>query len=465
MPDVQGRSVTGGEVRIVDAEVGGLDRKLDGDVIRPSDTSYDEARSVFNEMIDKRPALIAQCAGTRDVVTCVRFAREHGLLVSVRGGGHNVAGKAVCDGGLVIDLSSMRTVDVDPEARIAQAQGGATLADVDAATQEHGLATTLGVISMTGIGGLTLGGGIGWLMGKHGLACDNVISVELVTADGRVLNASDEENPELFWALRGGGGNFGVATSFTYRLHPVGPEVVGGLAVHPVEDARELLRFFREFCGEVPDEIRLQAGLLTSPEGAPVAALAGCYVGPVEEGMEAVRPLREFGEPLDLDLGPRPYLEVQSMSDELFPPGLRHYWKSSFLGGLPDAAIGTLVESFADAPLPGCILLLEQMGGAVRRVSLEETAFPHREAEYNLLVLDMWEDESEDAENIAWARSTWDAMQPHSTGGAYVNYLGDEGEARVREAYGSNYDRLARVKAKYDPDNFFRLNQNVPPTM
>ncbi|MFL5761410.1 MAG: FAD-binding oxidoreductase [Thermomicrobiales bacterium] len=447
--------------------VAALSTGLRGPVVRPGDDGYDAARHVWNGMIDKRPAVIARCAGVADVLAAVAFARDHDLLLAVRGGGHNIAGTGVCDAGLVLDLSPMKGIRVDPGARAVRAEGGVLWQELDSETQAFGLATTGGFISTTGIAGLTLGGGFGWLMRAHGLACDNLISADVVTADGRLVVASAEENPDLFWGLRGGGGNFGVVTSFAYRLHEVGPEVLAGPLFHPLEAARDGLRFLRDATPTMADALSCAAALLTSPEGVPMLGLVPAYIGPIAEGEAAVQPLRAFGSPLADLVAPLPYRTLQQMFDPAFPSGRRSYWKSSFLRGLDDAAIDIMVEHFARVPSPHSAVFLEQFGGAVSRVGSDETAFSHRTAPFNLIVIAGWDDPAQDAANIAWARDLWMAMQPFAAGGVYVNYLGDardEGAGRVRDAYGAaKYDRLTALKATYDPTNLFRVNQNIAP--
>ena len=425
---------------------------------------YDEARRVWNGMVDKKPAIIVRCAAAGDVVEAVDFARDHGLLVSVRGGGHNVAGSAVCEGGLMIDLSSMKGIQVDPERRTARAEAGLVLGEFDAATQAFGLATTMGVNSDTGISGLTLGGGFGKLGRKHGLACDNLLAADIVTADGRLLRASATENADLFWGLRGGGGNFGIATAFEYRLHPVGPTVLAGSVVYDYEQAREALRFYYEFSSNAPDELSADAALLTAPSGQRLLGISVCYSGALDEGERVVRPLRAYGAPLEDTVAPIPYLQVQSAADSTFPRGRRYYWKAQFLREITDGAIDTLLTAYATAPSVRALAVLQQVGGAIGRVPMPETAYAQRSASYDCFPISIWEDPADDEANIRWARELWTAMRPFSTGGVYVNNLGDEGEDRVRAAYGSNYDRLVALKTKYDPTNFFRLNQNIKPT-
>lgn len=448
-----------------DAAVQALQRSLRGTLVRPGDDSYDTARTVYNAMIDKRPALIVRCAGVADVIAAVNFARKHDLLVAVRGGGHNVAGNAVCDEGIVIDLSGMRAIRVDPARRTARAEPGATYREFDRETQAFGLATTGGTISATGIAGLTLGGGFGWLARQYGLACDNLLSVDMVLADGRFLTASAEENADLFWGVRGGGGNFGVVTAFEYRLHPVGP-VLGGLLVHPLEKAREALRFYRDFTATAPDELAVFAALLTNPDGSRVVAFIVCYNGAIEEGERVIAPLRRFGPPLADMVQPIPYTAMQTMLDDGFPNGLQNYWKSSFLREIGDEAIDTIIAHFTAAPSPLTAMVIEQFGGAASRVGATETAFSHRSGHSNFLIVARCADPAEAAENMAWARAAWAAMQPFADGGAYSNYVeaGAEGAGRIREAYGpETYERLVALKNTYDPTNFFRVNQNIKP--
>jgi FAD/FMN-containing dehydrogenase len=435
-------------------------------LLRPGDDGYEAARTTWNAMIDKRPALIVRCVGVADVIQAVNFARTHDLLVAVRGGGHNVAGNAVCDGGLVIDLSPMKSIHVDPVRRTARAEPGVTWGEFDHETQAFGLATTGGDIPTIGIAGLTLGGGVGWLMGSYGLSCDNLLSVDVVTADGRLLQASATENPDLFWGVRGGGGNFGVVTSFEYQLHAVG-QVLGGMVIHPVERARDVLKFYREFTRTAPDALTSMAVCLTSPEGAPVVALLVCYNGPLAEGEKVLQPLRAFGPPLVDHIGPMAYTALQSMLEAGFPSGLQNYWKSNFLQDLSNDAIAVMVDSFAQMPAPTSALVIEHISGAVSRVGEDATAFTHRQAPYNLVIVGIWPDLADNDTNIRWVRQIWDAMQPFSSGAVYVNFLGqaaDEGAERIKEAYGvAKYERLLALKKQYDPTNLFRLNQNINP--
>ena len=469
MLDLRVTTTTGEETDLKEAAVAEFTSSLRGELLHSGDDGYDEARAIWNGLIDRRPALIARCTGTADVISAVDFARRHHLLLAVRGGGHNVAGTALCEGGLVIDLSPMKSIRVDAMRRTARAEGGVTWGEFDRETQTFGLATTGGIVSTTGIGGLTLGGGLGWLSRKHGLACDNLVAADVVTADGRVLTASANENQDLFWGLRGGGGNFGIVTSLEYRLHAVGPTVVGGMVVHPIERANKVLAFYREFTSTEPDELTTYAGLVPSPEGDPVATIVACYSGPIAEGKRVLQPLKAFGPPLVDQIGPMPYLQVQRLLDQLYQPGLQHYWKSNFLTGLSDKAFDTITEYYARRPSPLCHVAIEELGGAVGRLSHDETAFNHRDTRYNLLIIGMSPDPAESDEITRWARELWRAMQPFSSGGVYVNYLGqeaDEGADRVKAAYGpEKYERLVALKNKYDPTNLFRMNQNIRPTV
>lgn len=437
-----------------------------GQVLRSGDAGYEEARKVHNGLVDKRPALIARCNAVTDVVAALGAARKLGLEVAVRGGGHNVAGRATIDGGVMIDLSPMKAAVVDPAARTVRVQGGATWADLNAATQAHSLAVTGGVVSATGVGGLTLGGGLGWLMGKYGLALDNLRSVELVTADGKVLQVSEQSEPDLFWALRGGGGNFGIATSFEFELHAVGPNVVAGPIVHPIESASEMLRFFRDATQSLADEHILFAGLTHAPDGSgtPVAALVTCHCGPTAEAERSVQSLKQFGAPLVDGVGPIAYDELNTRLDASFPKGALNYWKSNFLTDLSDAAIETIVDCFGRCPTPMSQFLIEHLHGAVTRVGVGETAFPHRKEGYNFLILAQWTDHADTNACIEWARETARLMQPFFAVGRYVNYLDDdEAGDPVAAAYGPNYRRLQQIKSKYDPTNVFRMNQNIRP--
>jgi FAD/FMN-containing dehydrogenase len=414
-------------------------------------------------MIDRHPALIARCLGSADIADAVNFARTHGLDLAVRGGGHNVAGRAVCDGGLMLDLALMKGIHVDPARRTARAQGGVTWREFNRETQAHGLATTGGVISTTGIAGLTLGGGIGWLMAKYGLATDNLISAEVVTAAGEILRASKDENADLFWGLQGGGGNFGAVSWLEYRLHPVGT-VTSGLIAYPFAQAQDVLRFFRDVTANLPDDLTIFCGLLHAPDGTRIGALIVCHCGALSEAETSLQPIKKFGAPIMDTIGPTGYEATNMMLDAGFPRGALNYWKSNFMMELSDQGIDALISRFATCPSPMSGLLLEHIHGAATRVGVGETAFPHRREGYNFLVVSEWLNPADNEQNIAWARQSYDAMRAGFTSGRYVNYLGDDdGEDAVAAAYGPNYQRLRALKAKYDPTNLFHLNQNIRP--
>ena len=457
------RTRTGNDRTLDDSQIDKLAIGLRGPLLRPDDAGYDVARKVWNGMVDKRPGLIARCGGPADVVQCVRFAREHDLIVSVRGGGHNYAGKSVSEGGLMIDLSPMKGIRVDGGRLTAHAQAGLRLGEFDRETQAFGLATTLGVNTDTGIAGLTLGGGYGWLGGKHGLACDNVLSVDVVTADGRLLTASADQNAELFWGMRGAGANLGIATSFEYRLHELGP-VFGGMVIYPISQGKQVLRFFDEFSATCPDEVSTAALLLTAPDGNPAVAIAVCHCGTPEDGEKLVRPLRTLTPPLADMLGPQPYVQMQTLFDEAWPPGRRYYNKSSIVRRLGDAAIEMLLTFGRSMPTPHSAIALQQAHGAATRVPVDATAFPHRYDHFSLYVHPATDDPAEAATIVQWGRQCWDELQAVVEPAVYVNALEDmleEGEHRVRQAYGSNYERLAGLKKRYDPTNFFASNQNI----
>jgi FAD/FMN-containing dehydrogenase len=415
-------------------------------------------------MINKKPAAIVRCTGAADVIQAVNFAREREFLVSVRGGGHSASGSAICDGGIMIDLSPMKSIRVEPSRRTARAEPGVLLGEFDRETQAFGLATTAGVVSTTGVAGLTLGGGIGRLGRKYGLACDNLLNVDVVTADGRLLTASISENPDLFWGVRGGGGNFGICTSFDYQLHPVGPTVLGGAIVFPFDQAKQVLKFYSDYSISAPDELSADAVLMTSPEGERVVAISVCYIGELQDGERVLRPLRIFGHPLADQIGPVSYVELQRGADPLFASGLHFYWKSGFMTQIGAATIDALVEHFPTVSSQRSLVVFQQYGGAAGRISPRETAFVHREAQYDFIVASVWSDPAETEQHIAWARRTWDLMRPFTTGAFYLNNLCDEDEERVRVAYGDNFERLVALKNKYDPKNFFRLNANVKPS-
>jgi hypothetical protein len=456
-----GRSV-GASALTLEAEIARLGRALEGRLILPGEGGYDEARRLYNAMIDRRPALIVRCSGPADVVRGVAFARENDLPISIKGGGHNVAGNAVCDGGLMLDMSGLRRVRVDPGARVARAEAGATWSDFDRATTTFGLASTGGAISSTGIAGLTLGGGLGMLMRKHGLACDNLIAAEVVLADGHAVRASEREEPELFWALRGGGGNFGVVTALEYRLHPLG-DVLAGSLLWPLARARDVIGVFREFTARAPEEATAYIILLHGPDGAPYVGLQYCHAGRHEEGLRLLRPFEALGAPVLGEIRAVPYAEMQCALDATFPGGFYNYWKSSFWPQLDEAGIDVLLAHFEAAPSAMPLVMIEHLGGAVARVPKEATAFVHRDVPYNLALLTRWTDPRAADTHIRWTKNLWEAMRPFTAEGVYVNYLSEGERARVPEAYGSAHVRLAQVKRRYDPANVFRINQNIAP--
>lgn len=448
-------------------------RSFSGEILRQGDAGYDEARKIWNGGIDRRPSLIARCARTADVIKVVRFAREHELPASVRGGGHAVAGHALCEGGLLIDLSAMAGVRVDPETRTARAQGGCLQYQLDRETQALGLAVTGGIVSHTGIGGLTLGGGVGWLMRKLGLTVDNLKSCEVVTADGEFLLASEHRNSDLFWGLRGGGGNFGIVTSFEYALQPIGPTVLAGLILHVIDDAPKVMRFFRDFFEGAPDEVGVIATLRLAPmlpvipehmHGMPVVSLAICYAGPLEEGERLLRPLRAFGKPVLDVITPKPYVEHQQMLDPTFPHGRHYYWKSRQLPPLTDEAIEVIVEHGLRITSAFSSARIFTLGGAVARVDQDETAYPNRTAVHDINIVGAWAPNDPDpARHVEWVRGFWSALAPHA-GGVCVNFMSDEPQAAVQAAYGTHtYARLVALKKKHDPTNFFRFNHNINP--
>jgi len=448
---------------IPDEKIEAFANALRGDLIRPGDADYDSARSIWNALVEKHPGAIAKCSGTADVVAAVNFARQNDIVVAIRGGGHNVGGRALCDDGLVIDLSRMRGIHVDPSERTVRAQGGATLGDVDAETHLHGLAVPFGVISKTGIAGLTLGGGVGWLVRKYGPTCDNVIAAEVVTADGRVRTASASENPDLYWAIRGGGGNFGVVTSFLYQAYPVST-VLGGLIVYPREAAGEILRAYRDFMATAPEDLTVYVALASTPDGMPATLVVVCWSGAdLSAGEQAIAPLRKLGEPLMDAVGPMPFPEMQSILDDAFPNGTRNYWKSAFVKGLSDPAIDVLVEQSNGMTTPLSAVIVEYYGGAGGRQPPDTSAFAQRQSDYSIGFMPQWIDPAEDEQQIAWAKAAWAAIRPHATGAYLLNYLAEEGRDVVEAAFGSNYPRLREVKQAYDPNNFFSINQNIRP--
>jgi len=453
------------EIAVADA-LNALASRFTGRLLQALDAGYEDARRVHNGLVDKRPFLIARCRNAADVVDAVHLAREYQLEVAVRGGGHNVTGRATVDGGLMIDLSLMKAVHVDPTARTARAQGGVTWGEYNRETQLHGLASTGGVVSTTGVSGLTLGGGFGWLQGKHGLAIDNLRSAQLVLADGRVVTASHDEHSDLFWAVRGGGGNFGIATSLDFTVHPVGPIVTGGLVAHPFAHARDVLRFFRDETPGAPDELTMWTALVHAPDGSghKLAALVACHCGSAGVGDAVAQPIKAFGAPAIDALGPMPYTALNQMLDAAYPKGALNYWKSSFLDALTDEAIETLIDCYARVPSPMTAIIIEHAHGAMTRVGVGDTAFPHRSEGYNLLFLGQWASPAETDRNIAWTRESYAAMRPFFGDGRYVNYLDqDEAGDPAADAYGPNYERLRQLKTKFDPTNVFHLNQNIRP--
>lgn len=461
--DVPAVSGAGKQIILPRADVAALRASLRGQLLLAGDEGYDTARRVWNGSFDRRPALIVRCAGAADVVQAVNFGRAHELLVAVRGGGHSISGQSVCEGGLMIDLAPMNGVRVDPVARRAHVQGGALLRDFDREAQAFGLATTAGTVSHTGVAGLTLGGGFGRIGRKFGMACDNVRAYDVITADGRFVRASAEENPDLSWGLRGGGGNFGVVTSFEYELHPVGPVLLGGVLIYPVTQAKEVLGFYDGFIAAAPDEVYVDTTLVTTPDGQKVLILDTTYCGSIEAGERALKPLREFRKPLVDAIAPTPYVKLQSSLDDVFAYGRHYYVKAGFIRNLPPDLIEAMIECFTSSTLPTTPVLTAHQGGAISRVAANATAFPYREARHNLLVAAAWEDSSGDEAHLSWARSSWKLLEPF-TRGFYVNdNNADIPERRVLENYGSNYERLAALKAKYDPTNLFRLNANVKP--
>ncbi len=465
--------VTGESRRLEKGAVAAFQSQFRGEVIQPGDAAYESARRVWNGAINRHPGLVARATGVADVRAAVQFARDRDLPLAVRGGGHNVAGTAVCDGGVVLDCSPMKGVRVDSADRTVRAQAGLLWGELDRETQVFGLATTGGIITHTGIAGLTLGGGIGWLMRKHGLAADNLLSADVVTAEGECLRASEREHADLFWGLRGGGSNFGVVTSFEYRLHPVGPIVLAGVILHPAARAREVLGFYRDYIASAPDELTTIAILRMAPpapflpasvHGQPVVVIGACYAGPVEEGERAVARLRRFGEPLVDLIRPTPYLSHQALFDATAPHGLSYYWKSEYLPPLSDALIDTLVEHAWRVATPESYTIMFHLGGAVGREDPEKSAFEDRRAAHAMVIDSVWSEPVRAPACIAWTRNFWEAVRPFSTGRTYVNFLGEEGQDRVRAAYGAaKYERLRALKRTYDPTNFFRLNQNVAP--
>jgi FAD/FMN-containing dehydrogenase len=473
-PDVMIRTNESTTVALSAEQLEGFRATLRGAVCLAGDPGYDTARTIWNAMIDRRPAMIVRAAGAADVMRTVNLAREHKLLLAVRGGGHNIAGSAVCEGGLMLDLTPMKSVRVDPAARTVRVEPGATLGDLDRETQMFGLALPVGVNSTTGVAGLTLGAGFGWTSRSLGLSIDNLLSADVVTADGMLLKASPSENADLFWAIRGGGGNFGVVTSFEFKLHPVGPEVLSGLIVHPIENAKELLREYRKIAAAAPNELAIWFVMRKAPplpflppdfHGKGMIAFAMCYTGSIEAGRKAIEPMQKLGKPIADVMASYPFTAWQSILDPLLTPGFRNYWKSQYFKDISDGAIDVMVDFAGRIPSPHCELAFAQLGGAINKVPATATAYPHRDVNFTINIHTRWETAAEDAACIAWARGLFDALTPHATGGVYVNFMpDDEPQQRVRaSAYGPNYERLAQVKAKYDPKNLFRHNQNITP--
>ena len=450
-----------------------LKSKVKGRIVLPSDSSYDEVREIWNAMIERRPALIVRCAEANDVPPAISFAREHGLEISIRGAGHNIAGNALCDNGLTIDFSTMRKVHVDAEKKRAYVEPGATLADFDEAVQSHGLATPVGINSTTGIAGLTLGGGFGWLTRKYGMTVDNLVSVDVVTADGERMRASGNENIDLFWAIRGGGGNFGVVTQFEFKLHEVGPEILAGLIVFPFEQAKQVLSQYREFVESAPEELNVWAVLRKAPplpflpedvHGKEVVLLVPFYIGDAAQGRQLIEPLLGFGVPHGEHISAQPYAQWQKAFDPLLTSGARNYWKSHNFIELSDGALNSMIEFAGKLPSPHCEIFIGFVSGAANRVPADAMAYRHRDAKFVLNVHGRWNERTDDERCIAWAREFFQASAPYASTGAYVNFMTEEEGDRVTAAYGANYDRLAQIKKRYDPDNLFHLNQNIKPS-
>jgi len=472
MADLTMKTLEGGTTTVGQDAIDALASGLQGELLTAGSPGYDEARTIWNAMIDRRPGLIVMCAGAADVVQAVNFARENGLLTAVHGVGHNIAGNAVCDGGLMISLEGMKSVRVDPKARTALVEPGVTLGELDAATQAHGLAVPTGINSTTGIAGLTLGGGFGWISRTHGLTVDSLISADVVTAAGDTVKASANENADLFWGIRGGGGNFGVVTSFEFQLHPVGPEVLAGLIVHPFADAASVLRAYRDFAAQAPDEVTAWVVLRKAPplpflpeevHGTEVVVLAAMYNGDMAEGEKALAPLRAVGNPIADVISPHQFTDFQAAFDPLLAPGARNYWKSHDFPALGNEALDTILGYVGTLPSPACEIFIAHMGGETSRVPADATAYRGRDAQFIMNVHGRWEDAAADAKCIAWCRELFDATTPFATGAVYVNFMTEEEGQRVEEAYGDGYGRLVELKNKYDPNNMFRLNQNIRP--
>lgn len=470
MPNV--KTLSGGEAVIDAAMVQALSESLEGDVVTAASPSYDEVREIWNAMIDRHPGLIVRCASTADVVRAVNLARENDLLVTVRGAGHNIAGNSIADGAMMIDLSRMKGVTVDVANQRVTAEPGVTLGDLDAATQEHGLAVPVGINSTTGVAGLTLGGGFGWISRKHGLTIDNLISAEVVTASGEQVTASASSHSDLFWAIRGGGGNFGIVTSFEYQAHAVGPEILSGLIVHPGRETRACLDYYRDFAAQAPEELTTWVVMRKAPplpflpeevHGTQVLIFAVMYTGDMEAGETALKALREFGTPIADVIGPHPFVGWQTAFDPLLTPGFRNYWKSHNFSELSDGYLDVLEAAAASLPSPHSEIFIGQLGGATSRVSPTDTAYWPRAAAYTMNVHTRWEEAVDDEQCVAWARKLFQDSEPHATGDVYVNFMPEDETARVGNAYGGNHERLRRIKAEYDPTNMFRVNHNIQP--
>jgi FAD/FMN-containing dehydrogenase len=449
-----------------------LKGKVKGQVVLPSDPNYDEVRKIWNAMIDRRPAVIVRCAKADDIPHALELARLNGLEVSIRGAGHNIAGNALCEGGLMIDLSTMKNVRVDVTNRRAFVEPGATLADFDEAVQKHGLATPMGINSTTGVSGLTLGGGFGWLTRKSGMTVDNLVSAEVIIADGKKIRASENETADLFWAIRGGGGNFGIVTQFEFKLHPVGPQILAGLIVFPSKQAKQVLRQYREFVESAPEELSVWVVLRQAPplpflakevHGKPVVVLAICHVGDIAEGEKLTKPLRRFGEVQGEHIGAQPYVQWQKAFDPLLTPGARNYWKSHNFTELRDEALDAMIEFANKLPSSQCEIFIGLISGAANRIPAQAMAYAHRDARFVLNVHGRWDEAAQDETGIAWARAFFKASAPYASAGAYVNFMTEDEGDRVVAAYGANYARLAQIKQRYDPNNVFHLNQNIKP--
>jgi FAD/FMN-containing dehydrogenase len=472
MTSLSFKTIDGGSTKVPAEAIEALRGSLRGTLCLAGDDGYDAARTIWNAMVDRRPGAVVRCLGAADVMQAVRFGRDNGLLVAVRGGGHNIAGNAVCDGGLLIDLSPMKSVRVDPAARRAWVEPGATLGDFDREAQAFGLATPLGVNSTTGVAGLTLGGGFGWITRKFGMSIDNLLSADVVTAEGNLVAASETGNADLFWALRGGGGNFGVVTSFEFQLHPVGPQVLSGLVVHPLAQAKGLLQAYRDIVAQAPDELTCWVVMRKAPplpflpeawHGREILAFAMCYAGDMAKGEQAVAPLRALGNPIADVVSPHPFTGWQAAFDPLLTPGARNYWKSHDFIALSDGAIDAMLEAVGRLPGPECEVFIAHVGGAMSRIVADATAYPQRASHFIMNVHTRWREASQDRGCIAWARELFAATAPHAAGSVYVNFMPEDETDRVAQAYGANYARLSAIKGRYDPGNLFRMNQNIAP--